>query len=91
MPAVFPSSDPFGATFSHGEKGCSSPLPSLGEGLGVRVDRRIYTGVNLWTSIIPQKRRMFMNTAISYAREMDAQDPLASFRDRFIITDPDLI
>ena len=32
-----------------------------------------------------------MNTAISYAKEMDAKDPLASFRDRFVITDPDLI
>ncbi|MFK7802679.1 MAG: kynureninase, partial [Anaerolineae bacterium] len=32
-----------------------------------------------------------MNTDTSYAKEMDAKDRLASFRDRFVITDPDLI
>ena len=32
-----------------------------------------------------------MNTDITYAQELDAKDALASFRDRFVITDPDLI
>ncbi len=32
-----------------------------------------------------------MQTDLSYAQELDAQDPLASFRDRFIIPDPNLI
>lgn len=32
-----------------------------------------------------------MNTDIDYARKLDAVDPLASFRDRFVIADPDLI
>lgn len=32
-----------------------------------------------------------MNTTIEYARKLDKQDPLASFRDEFIIDDPDLI
>jgi len=32
-----------------------------------------------------------MSTDESYARELDAQDPLARFRDRFVITEPDLI
>ncbi|MFT5194586.1 MAG: kynureninase [Cellvibrionaceae bacterium] len=32
-----------------------------------------------------------MRTDADYAKELDAQDPLAEFRDRFVITDPDLI
>ena len=32
-----------------------------------------------------------MNTDVAYAQELDAKDPLASFKDRFVITDPDLI
>ena len=32
-----------------------------------------------------------MRTDAAYAQELDTQDPLASFRDRFVITDPDLI
>ena len=32
-----------------------------------------------------------MRTDAAYARDLDAADPLASFRDRFVITDPDLI
>ncbi len=32
-----------------------------------------------------------MKTNAAYAQELDAQDPLASFRDRFVITDPNLI
>ncbi len=32
-----------------------------------------------------------MKTTVSHAQELDAQDPLAKFRDRFVITDPDLI
>ena len=32
-----------------------------------------------------------VNTTIEYARKLDKQDPLASFRDEFIIDDPDLI
>ena len=30
-------------------------------------------------------------TALSYAQQLDAQDPLAHFRDQFVIDDPDLI
>ncbi len=32
-----------------------------------------------------------MKTSATYAQELDAQDPLAGFKDRFIVTDPDLI
>ncbi len=32
-----------------------------------------------------------MQTNATYAAERDAQDPLAGFKDRFVITDPDLI
>ncbi|MFT5193177.1 MAG: kynureninase [Cellvibrionaceae bacterium] len=32
-----------------------------------------------------------MNIDLSHAREMDKNDPLASYRDQFVITDPDLI
>lgn len=32
-----------------------------------------------------------MRTDAAYAQELDAQDPLAEFRDRFVITEPDLI
>lgn len=32
-----------------------------------------------------------MRTDAAYAQELDAQDPLAGFRDRFVITDPNLI
>ena len=32
-----------------------------------------------------------MRTDIDYARELDASDPLAHFRERFVIADPDLI
>ncbi|MCB0240770.1 MAG: kynureninase, partial [Anaerolineae bacterium] len=32
-----------------------------------------------------------MRTDIDYAYELDAADPLASFRERFVIADPDLI
>ena len=32
-----------------------------------------------------------MKTTVSHAQELDAQDPLAEFRDRFVITNPDLI
>ncbi len=32
-----------------------------------------------------------MKTTASYAKELDTQDPLAEFRERFVITDPDLI
>ncbi len=32
-----------------------------------------------------------MPTTLAHARQLDAQDPLAAFRDRFVITDPDLI
>lgn len=32
-----------------------------------------------------------MRTDAAYAKELDAQDPLAGFRDRFVVTDPDLI
>lgn len=32
-----------------------------------------------------------MQTDLSYAQQLDAQDPLASFRDRFVIPDPTLI
>ena len=28
---------------------------------------------------------------LEYAQHLDEQDPLASFRDQFVITDPDLI
>ena len=34
---------------------------------------------------------MTFNTTRNFAREMDASDSLAHFRDRFVITDPDLI
>ena len=34
---------------------------------------------------------MEKNTQIKYAQDLDQQDPLASFRDRFVISDPDLI
>ena len=32
-----------------------------------------------------------MRTDAAYAKKLDAQDPLASFREQFVITDPDLI
>ena len=32
-----------------------------------------------------------MRTDAAYAQELDAQDPLADFKDRFVVTDPDLI
>ena len=32
-----------------------------------------------------------MRTDIDYAYELDAADPLAHFRERFVIADPDLI
>jgi len=32
-----------------------------------------------------------MRTDATYAQELDAQDPLAGFKDRFVVTDPDLI
>lgn len=32
-----------------------------------------------------------MRTDAAYAQELDAQDPLAEFKDRFVVTDPDLI
>ncbi len=34
---------------------------------------------------------MVISTDIAYAVQLDAQDPLAHFRERFVITDPDLI
>ncbi len=34
---------------------------------------------------------MTLDTSLSYAQHLDAQDELAHFRNRFIITDPDLI
>ena len=32
-----------------------------------------------------------MNLSAAHARQLDAQDPLAAFRERFVITDPELI
>ncbi|MGB0389066.1 MAG: aminotransferase class V-fold PLP-dependent enzyme, partial [Ardenticatenaceae bacterium] len=32
-----------------------------------------------------------MRTDAAYAQELDAQDPLAGFKERFVVTDPDLI
>ena len=32
-----------------------------------------------------------MRTDYAYAQEMDRRDPLAHFRDEFVITDPELI
>ena len=34
---------------------------------------------------------MSRQTDLAYAAELDAHDPLAHFRERFVITDPDLI
>jgi kynureninase len=34
---------------------------------------------------------MDINTSLSYAKDLDSQDPLAPFRSRFVIADPDLI
>src|SRR5215470_2138637 len=34
---------------------------------------------------------MTLQTDLAYATELDAHDPLALFRERFVITDPDLI
>jgi len=34
---------------------------------------------------------MKQNTDINYAKKLDQSDPLAHFRDRFVINDPDLI
>ena len=32
-----------------------------------------------------------MRTDSAYAQELDAQDPLAEFKDQFVVTNPDLI
>lgn len=37
------------------------------------------------------ERNKMMQTDLSHAQQLDAQDPLASFRDRFLIPDPSLI
>ena len=31
------------------------------------------------------------NSSLDYAKQLDQQDPLASYRDQFVISDPDLI
>jgi kynureninase len=38
-----------------------------------------------------QKIMTSFNASIDFAKQLDSQDPLASFRDQFVISDPDLI